>query len=69
MGPKSALKLETHFQEKKLVEENIHFIFENLKMIEKSKIQIQSIKEESEIEGLKVAKDSAIPGKPYVYFY
>jgi len=40
MGPQSALKLESHFKEKQLVEENIHFIFENLKMIEKDKILI-----------------------------
>ena len=67
IGKERALASESLFSEEELIMQNKHFIFDNLHMIKD--IQVKNVKQETELEIVKTARESATPGKPFVYFY
>jgi hypothetical protein len=68
-GKDAALRLESSFDEKELVEQNQAFLFENMPTIKEITVLVNTSDEAKAMEGTDMVRDAAEPGKPSVYFF
>lgn len=68
-GKEKALELRPPFDEEELLAQNKDFIFENMSQQIKNVSIIKNTDESMTVEGLKNAKEAALPGKPAAFFY